>query len=237
VLDTQVQALLGTMLKATRARLATLAEEGFLTYRIVFKGEPGCCQIRRPGLDAIGSSLPVPTWKLGNYAHDVGLAWLWLSAHAGSFGPLREVIAERTLRSRDGARDSGELPAGVRLGGVGPGGRERIHYPDLLLVTPQGHQIAIELELSGKGRARREGILGGYAADSRIDAVLYFVEEPPLRRAIEESARRMDVSDLIHVRYFRWGAGNGSGRSLARGRELSSASERSSGKGRPGGAA
>jgi hypothetical protein len=242
VLDTQVQALLGTSLDATRTRLSKLDRAGFLTHRHVFNGEPGCCQIKRPGLNAIGSSLQAPNWNLGTYAHDVGLAWLWLSAHAGVFGPVREVIAERTLRSRDGARlrspdgarDPGELPSGVHLGGVGPRGRERIHYPDLLLVTPQGDRVALEFELTGKGRARREGILGGYAADDRIDAVVYLVEQPPLRRAIEESARRMGVSELVQVRYFYWGEGNRSEQSLAQGRERLSGASRPASVGRPG---
>jgi hypothetical protein len=82
---------------------------------------------------------------------------------------------------------------------VGPGGRPRLHYPDLLLVTPEGHRIAVELELSSKGRARRDRILAGYGADARIEVVLYLVEQTALARAIQSSARRLGISSLVHV--------------------------------------
>jgi len=226
VLETQVQAVLGASPEATRRRLRSLDRAGFVAHRRKFAGEPWYCQIRRPGLDAIDSRLPPPRLSLGGYRHDVGLAWLWLAARAGAFGPMRAVVSERTLRSRDGARDPGEPPSGVRLGGVGPAGRERIHYPDLLLITLRGQRVAIELELTGKGRARREGILGGYAADGRIAAVLYLVEKRPLRNALEASARRMGVSELVHVRGFRWSdAGPSPARSVGRARQRSSAAE------------
>jgi hypothetical protein len=202
VLDTQVQALLGTSNDAVRSRLGVLARAGYISRRPLFEAEPVCSQIRRAGLEAIASRLPVPKLNLAQYEHDVGLAWLWLAARDGSFGPLRAVISERELRSHDG-REHGE-PHGVRLGGFGPRGRERLHYPDLLLVTGGGRRVAIELELSSKGVRRRETILAGYAADARVDAVLYLVEKPALRRAIEVSAARLGISDRVHVRNLRW---------------------------------
>jgi hypothetical protein len=205
VLQTHVQKLLGISAQASRARLRALARGGFLSCRRLFDGQPACCQIRRAGLAAVGSSLPAPRLDLARYAHDVGVAWLWLAARRGTFGPMREILAERTLRSHDRAADRGTEPYGVRVGGVGPRGHMRVHYPDLLLVTPRGRRIAVELELTSKGRSRRERILSGYAADSRIDAVLYLVEHRSTGHAIETSARRMGVSDRVHVQYFRWG--------------------------------
>jgi hypothetical protein len=203
-LETQLQSLLGTSLDATRVRLRALQRGGFVIHRRVFAGEPAACQIRRPGLQAIGSRLPPPRLNLACYRHDVGAAWLWQAARGGSFGPMQQVLAERVLRSHDRSADREGEPFGVRLGGVGPRGQERLHYPDLLLTTPRGQRIAIELELTSKGRTRRERILAGYGADSRIDAVLYLVEKGSVRRAIEASAKRMGVSDRVQVQYFQW---------------------------------
>jgi hypothetical protein len=207
VLETHIQKLLGASADATRTRLRALARAGYVTHRRVFDGEPALCQIRRPGLAVIASHLKPPRLTLASYAHDVGAAWLWLAARDGIFGPMRDVIAERELRSHDGRVDRDAELYGVRLGGVGPYGRERLHYPDLLLVTPEGRRIAVELELSSKGNRRREQILGAYGADARIDAVLYLVENPSLARAIERSAERVGVDDRVHVQYFRWAGG------------------------------
>jgi hypothetical protein len=204
VLATQVQALLGTSDSATRARLRALSGAGYLKSQRLFHQQPGCFQVTRRGLSAIGSQLPGPRIDLRSYMHDVGLGWLWLSARAGKFGPVAEVLSERQLRSRDGLPGSGGERLGVRMFGFGPRGREQLHYPDLILRTPDGKRIAIELELTAKGRTRREKILSGYAADRKIDAVVYLVNRPQVARSVAASARKLGISELVHVQPFAW---------------------------------
>lgn len=199
VLAEQVAAMPG-MSAAGGGRLRALSRAGFLVAHQPFHRGSGCYQIARRGLDAIESDLRPPRrLDLRCYDHEVGAAWLWLAARSGTFGPLRSVLGERRLRSSDASPDRPEAPYGVRLGGVGPGGRERLHYPDLLLITPDGRRIGIELELSSKGRVRREKILAGYGADARIDAVLYLVRDRRIGRSIQESARRLGIGSLVHV--------------------------------------
>jgi hypothetical protein len=204
VLASQVRALLGASDSVTRARLRALSRSGYVAQHLLFHQQPGCYQVTRSGLSAIGSDLPRPRIDLRSYMHDVGLGWLWLSARAGKFGPVAEVLSERQLRSHDGLPGSGRERLAVRMFGFGPGGREQLHYPDLLLRTPDGEQVAIELELTGKGRTRREKILSGYAADRKIDAVVYLVNRPEVARSVTASARKLGISELVHVQPFLW---------------------------------
>jgi hypothetical protein len=199
VLDCHVQSLLGSR-QVSDARLRALEKARLIRQGPRFHGQPRCYQITRAGLDLTGSSLPEPRIDLREYKHDVGVAWLWLAAGAGAFGQIQAVVSERALRSGDMTADGRERPLGVRLGGVGPRGRERLHYPDLLLVDRGARRIAIELELTPKGVSRRDRILAGYAGDPRIDAALYLVEDPRIGRKVEASARALGASALIHVR-------------------------------------
>lgn len=209
VLAAHAQELQGISADAARTRLRQLTAAGYLRRDAVFHRQPPCYQITRAGLAAIGSGFTQPRLDLARYAHDVGLAWLALAARGGAFGQLREVVAERRMRSLDAVPDRDGDPFGVRLGGYGRGGRERLHYPDLLLVSPAGRRIALELELSAKGRLRREAILSGYGADRRIAGVLYLVERPAVGHAIERSARALGVDWLVRVQPFRWGSSSG----------------------------
>jgi hypothetical protein len=207
ILPAHAQALLRVSPSAAGTRLRALASGGYLVSHRVFAGQPPGYQITRKGLDVIGSPLPRPQLDLRAQAHDAGVAWLWLAARSGTFGPLSAVVSERTMRSLDGRRVDHSTtlagPLGVRLGGTGPGGRERLHYPDLLLITPDGRRIAVELELSAKGTARREKILAGYGSDARIDAVLYLVDRPALATALRSSARRLGIPHHVHVQWVR----------------------------------
>ena len=203
VLTAHVEALLGISASGANRRLSSLRRAGLLsadpdTYRLRSHA------ISRRGLAAIGSDLPQPRRDSAVYWHDIGVAWLWLAARAGTFGQVAEIVSERRMRSGDGRAAPIAEPFGVRLGGFGAAGQARLHYPDLLLRTRAGHNVAIELELSHKKRARRETILGGYALDRRIDAVVYFVDNPATGRAIEASAARLGLSSLIHVQRFAW---------------------------------
>jgi hypothetical protein len=207
VLAAHIQALLDISAPAANRRLRTLSAAGLLHEEtgLRFRHQPAFYQVTRRGLAVLGSGFRPPNVDVSCYAHDVGLAWLWLAARAGTFGLLREVLSERQLRSRDARPDREGEPLGVRLGGFGPRGRERLHYPDLLLHTASAHRVALELELSGKNRARRETILAGYAADARIDAVLYLVNRSSVGRDIRASAAKLGISSLVHVQNFVWG--------------------------------
>jgi len=200
VIAAQVAAVLAVSEAAAEARLRRLGGGGYLRrHRELHRG-PTWHQITAAGLRAIGSKLPAPRgFDLATHRHDAGLGWLMLAAGAGRFGAAQRVISEREMRSHDGRSEDRAARHGVYLGGVGAGGRDRLHYPDMMLVTRSGHRVAFELELSTKEVARREGILAGYAADRRIDAVVYLVEHASAGRAIERSAKRMGVCHLVRV--------------------------------------
>jgi hypothetical protein len=204
VLSAHVRALLRVHEDAAGRRLSRLCGAGLLVEQTVFHNHPATYRCTRQGLDAVGSRLRSPNIDLSRYDHEVGAAWLWLAARSGAFGPMREVLGERRLRSRDGTADGRIEPLAVRLGGLGWGGRERLHYPDLLLGDEHGRRIAVELELSSKGRERREKILGGYASDARFAAVLYVVESPQLARSIRGSAARLGIPRLVHLMQVGW---------------------------------
>jgi hypothetical protein len=195
-----VGVLLGVKTETAAARLNALATTGMLESDHRLHGEPTWYRIRPPGLRMVASSLPPPRRAdLDSHRHDVGVAWLWLAARRGAFGALDQIVSERRMRSHDGTAAGRERPFGVRLGGLGPHGHDRLHYPDLLLETSTGHRVALELELTSKGRTRREEILGAYAADARVEAVMYLVDKPAVGRAISRSAARLGISDRVHV--------------------------------------
>jgi len=209
VLTHQLAALLGTSEGAAAKRLRALRGAGLLSEDRPFAEQPQCYQVTRAGLGVIESELGAPKQvDRAGYRHDVGVGWLWLAAESGVWGELRELVSERRMRSSDRVRDSSAAPGerfGVRLGGTGPGGRERRHYPDLLLVDRDSRRIAVELELSAKNRPRLEGILAGYAADARIDVILYLVDRRPVGRAVQASAARLGIADLVRVQRAQWG--------------------------------
>jgi hypothetical protein len=213
VLGAHIHALLDVTPGTVGARLKALVRECLLRRDTVLDQPGRCYSITRRGLAAIESDLPAPRFDVRGYRHDLGVAWLWLAAHGGAFGPLSGVFSERRMRSSDAAEEHAARTDGVnretfavRLGGVGVGGRERLHYPDLLLVQNDGRRLALELELTPKSRIRRERILAGYAADGRIDGVVYLVERRGVGRGVEASAARLGVAGRVRVQAVRWGA-------------------------------
>lgn len=229
---------------ALRRRLRALMAEGLVAERQVLHRQPAAYLITRRGLRTVGSALPRAELNLQGYVHDVGAAWLWLAARDGAFGPVREVLSERQLRSHDGLPrnpEAAEAHGGrlaVRLFALGPGGRERLHYPDLVLHTADGRRVALELELSAKSSARLEGILAGYGADPRIDAVAYVVNDDRIEAKLHHAAARAGASDKLLIHRFSWtpsmqalaaqlGHASARDRTVARGRvRASSAAQR-----------
>jgi hypothetical protein len=206
VLADQLARLLDISRDAVDTRMRALRAAKYLKHAQPLHDEPPLHQVTPPGLRAIGSDLPRPRpVDLSTYRHDAGLAWLAVAAERGMFGPLSEIVCERRMRSEDRRGEERAQTHGVRLGGVGRDGRRRLHYPDLVVTTATGHRVAFELELSGKDRRRREQILAAYSADPRIDAVVYLVDHPSRRRALQESVRRLGIGDRVRVEQVRLG--------------------------------
>ncbi len=215
ILAAHVAVLLGTSREAADRRLRRLVASGHLRADHPLK-TGRWYQIERRGLDAIGSRLPRPhAADTAGSDHDIGLVWLWLAAQRGAFGPTRAIQSERRMRSEDGRPRSeaiGPERHAVRLAGVGPHGGDRRHYPDLTLETDTGHRVAVELELTGKGRRRTEEILGGYAFDHRVDAVLYLVTRAETGQAIKRGAAAVGIADMVQVQRVAFGPGSGARR-------------------------
>ena len=224
VLAAQLAVLVDTTPAATSTRLLALTAAGYLRRERRILGERPCFQITTAGLRAAGSDLQRPhDLDLAGYRHDAGLGWLMVAAERGRFGALREIISERRMRSADRRSAGPAQRFGVRLGGIGPGGQDRVHYPDLLVVTETGHRIAFELELTPKAPARLEQILAGYSADRKLDLVVYLVDREATRSAVTRAAARLGVSSTLRVQTVRLGhgatrAGGGAGRSAESGR-------------------
>jgi DNA-binding MarR family transcriptional regulator len=230
ILTAQAQAVLGLRQRSTAARLNGLCEAGLLEREPSrFRGRPACFLITSAGLKTIGSRLPKPRFDLAAHDHDVGLAWLYLAARVGKFGTASAVHSEREMRSQDARADRDGPPHAVRLGGYDGHGRERLHYPDLVVELASGHRIAFELELTGKDTRRREKILSGYAADGRIDAVVYLAEDRAIQRNVQASAARLGISSRVIVQRCAFpepSRARGGGRTLERARSAATAETR-----------
>jgi hypothetical protein len=200
--EPQLRRLLGGAAEVTAQRLAALADGGYLRREAIFAEQPAALWITARGLGGVERRLAAPRRPdLRTYRHDVGVGWLWLAARDGAFGELTALRSERELRARDrGAQaGGGGERLGVRTGGVGPRGGERLHYPDLLLDTATGHRVALELELTAKSATRLDGIMRGYAFERRIDAVVYLVPDRAIGSRVQAAARRAGIGELVHV--------------------------------------
>jgi len=205
-LPAQLAALTGLRPSTVRNRLQALGRAGLVRHRPVASGHPAARLITPAGLQLLGRPAGRSELKPAEYLHDIAAGWLWLAARDGAFGPVRAIRTERELRSHDGlprpAGDSDREPLGVRRLDTGPRGRERLHHPDLELETAAGQRVAIELELTPKADRELDGILAAYAADPRVDAVVYVIGEDGLEAKVRRAAARAGAEGKLFVRRF-----------------------------------
>lgn len=197
----QVALLLDVSERTAVKRLKTLGQRGLLSFRPIFQGLPWAASIETAGLRSLGSSLKAPQINLNEYAHDVGVGWLWLAARAGRLGQLRGLTTERRMRAQDGALLGARVDTrwGVGLGLLGSHGHPQRHYPDLMLDTASGHRVAVELELTAKSAGRMRRIMTAYASDAGIDHALYLAGDVGVAARVGEAARVAGIPERVHV--------------------------------------
>jgi hypothetical protein len=205
----QLERLLGVSRRTIMQQVSGLDDRRLLVCEEIFADEPAAVRITRTGLCAIERELPPPRLNLQAYRHDTGVGSLWLAAREGAFGPLAAIVSEREMRSHDG-RPGNELDGdkyGVGLWRApsrlrrGPGSNR--HYPDLLLQSPRGYRVALELELTGKSDARLREIMSAYTIDRRYARVMYLVPDRRLARRIESAARWAGAQSFVAVQLVR----------------------------------
>jgi len=189
----QVAERFGMHLSNAHRRLGALVRGGLLEHRRLLHGRPGVYLATRAGLELVGLELPAARVDLRTYEHDVELVWLALELEQ-EFGRAA-VVTERELRSREvsaarAADREGHLLRpryAVRTGR----GVERLHFPDLVVEGggPRGGLLAVELERTSKGAARRRQIIGAYQGAVQVEQVRYYCRADtwrPVERTVKE---------------------------------------------------
>jgi hypothetical protein len=153
-----------------------------LRHERVFYGRPGIYRLTQKG----ASYTDLPAMRcvpLGNYVHEVTLIDVYLQLRF--LYPEARFISERQLK-RDKFFD-----------GVG----QRGHLSDGFLIFPEGKQVAIEVELSLKGRNRTESILKGYGGEFSIEEVWYYCPEG-IASSLRSMAAKMPFIKVYDLREF-----------------------------------
>ncbi len=173
-------------------RLRGLVRLGLVAHRRVLHGQPGAYWATRAGLDAIGLLLPPAGVDIRTYEHDRLLVATAIRLEREFSRP--DVKTEREMRSRDAA------PAQPRYAvrRAGQLGRRGLHFPDLAVDGIDGRPLAVEVELTAKGRGRLDSIVAGYVAARHIVAVRYYAA-PAAKAGLERAISRAGAGDLFHI--------------------------------------
>jgi hypothetical protein len=172
-------------------RLAACVQAGVIERARLVHGQPSLYLATRLGLAYVGlSQLEVCRVSVASVHHWHACADIAL--RLTSEGPLRSV---RELRLAE--RERGHPIASAILGDL-PGGRLKLHRPDLVLRRADGSTVAIEVELAVKGASRLERILRGYAHNREITGVRYYAS-PQAARAVRRASRVARTTDLVEV--------------------------------------
>lgn len=132
-----------------------LVRHGFINHKRIYFGRHGVYYASAKGAKYTNLP-PIDRISQGQYDHQIFIIKVYLKLRQQY--PDAHWISERQLK-HDKFYD-----------GVG----KRGHVSDGILLSPDDKQIAIEVEMSVKGKNRMEKILKGYGAQFNIKEVWYF---------------------------------------------------------------
>lgn len=175
-------------------RLRGLVAAGLLEHRRIFYAEPGAYFATKAGLSAADVVLPPPRIDIRTYEHDRRAAELAVSLER-EFGE-RAIVTERELRSVDGSRPEQPRYA-IRRGAERT--RRGLHFPDLAVESTGARPLAVEVELTGKGRARLASIVRGYVAARHLSGVRYYASRKAIG-GVTSAVAAARAESVIEVR-------------------------------------
>lgn len=178
---------LNLSIKSAYKCLLRLTQNKFLIHQKVLHGQPGVYVVTKKGVQIIADDLPpLKNIKLATYRHDlllVDLSLYLLHIYGGDY------VAERRLRHTYGLR--------------GFGVKGHISDGELYL---NNKCFAIELELSSKGKLKRESILKYYTRHFEYDELWYFYETSRIKQQLlplltkRPFVKLFSIQDILKVR-------------------------------------
>jgi hypothetical protein len=172
-------------------RLAACVQAGVVERARLVHGEPSLYVATRLGLAYVGlSQLEVRRVSVASVRH-------WHACADVALGLAAEGRVRSVRELRVAEREAGRPIASARIGDL-PGGRPKLHRPDLVLGRADGSTVAIEVELAVKGASRLERILRGYAHNQQVTGVRYYAS-PQAARAVRRASRLARTTDLVEV--------------------------------------
>jgi hypothetical protein len=176
------------------ARLAGMVRGGLLEKQTLLYQRPGLYVATAEGLRWRGlTRMGVFRLSPGGFEHAERVAETAVALHRAF--PGWELKSDREIRVEEA--DGGELLASARVGEL-PGGRPALHRPDLVLISPRGRVLAVEVELSIKARRRLAAICRGWARARHVDHV-YYLAAPPAARAVSRAVAETRAEDRVTV--------------------------------------
>lgn len=172
-------------------RLAVCVQAGVLERVRLVHGKPSLYVATRLGLAYVGlSHLEVCRVSVASIRH-----WHACADVALALEPQGRLSSVRELRFAE--REAGRPIASAVVGEL-PGGRPKLHRPDLVVHRRDGSIVAVEVELAVKGATRLERILRGYAHNRRLAGVRYYAT-PDAARAVDRACVAARTTGLVDV--------------------------------------
>jgi hypothetical protein len=186
-----VMARFGMGRTVAHRRLSVCVQAGVLERVRLVHGEPSLYVATRLGLRYVGlAHLGVCRVSVAAVRH-----WHTCAAVALALEPEGRVASVRELRLAE--REAGRPIASAVVGEL-PGGRPKLHRPDLVLHLPGDLTVAVEVELALKGATRLDHILRGYAHNRNLSAVRYYAA-PEAARAVRRASVAARTAELVDV--------------------------------------
>ena len=169
-------------------RLKKLVDNNYLIYEKIFFNSPGVYRLSKKGFQSSNDDLsPLARINIAKYNHDITVAkvalFLTNKYSEKSFISERRI---RRFRSQNNFNEKGHICAGC--------------------ITIGNQKIALEIELSGKSRHRREAIIKYYTRAFEYDQIWYIYATDAIKKQIlplisrRKFIKLVPLESLIHIK-------------------------------------
>lgn len=178
----QVARAMGMSLRVAYRRLQRMVKERYLIHKRILAGAPGIYYVGSRGLAEVDTELGRFTVRLQTLPHNLAVADVAITLIAQY--PGAEWTTERELRREAGQRF-----------GLG----QNVHFPDGILILPNGKRVAVEVEISTKEKRRVEKILRVYLRRSDYSEVWYFCRTKRQTERVKDVSRGYDFVRVFQL--------------------------------------